>query len=63
MSSSFNAPLDRSTIDQVNRILAQTGERARLKDILRAKLVECGWSDRIQNECYSKLRSIVLAFF
>jgi hypothetical protein len=55
--SSFNAAaaaLDRSTIDQVNRLLAQTGERARLKDILRAKLVECGWSDRIQNECYSK---------
>lgn len=55
-SSSFNTPLDRATVEQVNRLLAQTGERARLKDILRSKLIECGWSDRVQAECYSKCR-------
>lgn len=53
MSTPFNSPLDRTTVEQVNKLLAQTGERARLKDILRAKLVECGWADRIQNECFS----------
>lgn len=48
------APIDKSTIDQVNRLLAQTGERERLKDMLRSKLVECGWTDRVQTECFSK---------
>lgn len=47
-------PLDRSTVDQINRLLAQTGERERLKDMLRSKLVECGWTDRVQTECFSK---------
>lgn len=47
------APIDKSTIDQVNRLLAQTGERERLKDMLRSKLVECGWTDRVQTECFS----------
>lgn len=46
-------PLDKSTIDQVNRLLAQTGERERLKDMLRSKLVECGWTERVQNDCFS----------
>lgn len=48
------SPIDKSTIDQVNRLLAQTGERERLKDMLRSKLVECGWTDRVQTECFSK---------
>ena len=47
-------PIDKNTIDQINRLLAQTGERERLKDMLRSKLVECGWSDRVQSECFSK---------
>ena len=47
-------PIDKNTIDQINRLLAQTGERERLKDILRSKLVECGWNDRVQSECFSK---------
>lgn len=47
------APIDKSTIDQINRLLAQTGERERLKDMLRSKLVECGWTDRVQTECFS----------
>lgn len=50
---SQNPTIDKSTIDQVNRLLAQTGERERLKDMLRTKLVECGWTDRVQNECFS----------
>lgn len=49
------ASFDKSTIDQVNRLLAQTGERERLKDMLRSKLVEAGWFDRVQNECFSKI--------
>lgn len=49
------APVDQNTIDQINRLLAQTGERERLKDMLRSKLVECGWNDRVQSECFSKL--------
>lgn len=52
------AIMDRATVDQVNRLLAQTGERERLKDMLRAKLMECGWSDRVQSECYSKLARV-----
>jgi len=48
-------PIDKNTIDQINRLLAQTGERERLKDMLRSKLVECGWNDRVQSECFSKL--------
>ena len=57
------APIDKSTIDQVNRLLAQTGERERLKDMLRSKLVECGWTDRVQTECFSKKKRIKISFF
>lgn len=48
------APIDKSTVDQINRLLAQTGERERLKEMLRSKLTECGWTDRVQSECFSK---------
>jgi hypothetical protein len=44
---------DKATVDTVNRLLAQTGERERLKEMLRVKLIECGWSDRIHSECIS----------
>lgn len=56
------APIDKSTIDQVNRLLAQTGERERLKDMLRSKLVECGWTDRVQTECFSNKIILYLSF-
>lgn len=55
------APIDKSTIDQVNRLLAQTGERERLKDMLRSKLVECGWTDRVQTECFSITKKYLLS--
>lgn len=53
-------PIDKNTIDQINRLLAQTGERERLKDMLRSKLVECGWNDRVQSECFSKPEVAIL---
>lgn len=54
------SPIDKNTIDQINRLLAQTGERERLKDMLRSKLVECGWSDRVQSECFSNSISLCI---
>uniref|UniRef100_A0A8B9QW13 Transcription and mRNA export factor ENY2 n=1 Tax=Anas platyrhynchos TaxID=8839 RepID=A0A8B9QW13_ANAPL len=35
----------------INQKLIETGERERLKDLLRAKLIECGWKDQLKAHC------------
>eukprot|EP00163_Fabomonas_tropica_P001117 TRINITY_DN1084_c0_g1_i2.p2 TRINITY_DN1084_c0_g1~~TRINITY_DN1084_c0_g1_i2.p2 ORF type:complete len:106 (+),score=18.13 TRINITY_DN1084_c0_g1_i2:190-507(+) len=35
----------------INQKLIETGEKERLKDMLRAKLVECGWRDDLKAHC------------
>uniref|UniRef100_A0A8D2MNV8 Uncharacterized protein n=1 Tax=Zonotrichia albicollis TaxID=44394 RepID=A0A8D2MNV8_ZONAL len=32
----------------INQKLIETGERERLKELLRAKLIECGWKDQLK---------------
>uniref|UniRef100_A0A8C7DWT0 ENY2 n=1 Tax=Naja naja TaxID=35670 RepID=A0A8C7DWT0_NAJNA len=36
----------------INQKLIETGERERLKELLRAKLIECGWKDQLKNDFY-----------
>jgi enhancer of yellow 2 transcription factor len=36
----------------INQKLTESGEKDRLKELLRAKLIECGWRDELKN--YSK---------
>lgn len=35
----------------INEQLMYTGERDRLKDLLRSRLVECGWRDELKSYC------------
>uniref|UniRef100_A0A2I3HAF7 ENY2 transcription and export complex 2 subunit n=1 Tax=Nomascus leucogenys TaxID=61853 RepID=A0A2I3HAF7_NOMLE len=35
----------------INQKLIETGERERLKELLRAKLIECGWKDQLKARC------------
>jgi hypothetical protein len=44
------------TVDQINKALAETGERERLKSLLKAKLWECGWHEQLKAECQAELR-------
>jgi len=37
--------------------LAETGEKDRLKEMLREKLVECGWRDELKEYCKEVIRS------
>jgi len=37
--------------------LQETGERERLEELLRTKLVECGWRDELKAFCKGKLGS------
>ncbi|KAK3581181.1 hypothetical protein CHS0354_024714 [Potamilus streckersoni] len=36
---------------QINQKLVETGERERLKELLRTRLVECGWRDQLKQYC------------
>ncbi|KAL8022782.1 putative transcription factor, enhancer of yellow 2, transcription factor EnY2 superfamily [Plasmopara halstedii] len=36
--------------------LVQSGEKDRLKELLRRKLVECGWHDEMQLHCKEMIR-------
>ncbi|XP_028622302.1 transcription and mRNA export factor ENY2-like [Grammomys surdaster] len=38
----------RATIHQK---VIETGERERLKELLRARLIECGWTDQLKAHC------------
>ncbi|EUB57923.1 Transcription and mRNA export factor ENY2 [Echinococcus granulosus] len=35
----------------INEQLMLTGERERLKDLLRTRLLECGWRDELKSYC------------
>ncbi|RUS87043.1 hypothetical protein EGW08_005196 [Elysia chlorotica] len=35
----------------INQKLVETGERERLKELLRARLIECGWRDELKAYC------------
>mmetsp|Transcript_8040 Transcript_8040/g.18356 ORF Transcript_8040/g.18356 Transcript_8040/m.18356 type:complete len:83 (-) Transcript_8040:257-505(-) len=37
--------------------LIETGEKENLKDMLRTKLVECGWRDDLREHCKEVIRS------
>mmetsp|Transcript_20280 Transcript_20280/g.52354 ORF Transcript_20280/g.52354 Transcript_20280/m.52354 type:complete len:99 (-) Transcript_20280:328-624(-) len=41
----------------VEDLLVSSGERDRLKEMLRTKLVECGWRDELKEHCKEVLRS------
>ncbi|EDO41625.1 predicted protein [Nematostella vectensis] len=35
----------------INQALVESGERERLKELLRTKLIECGWRDQLKDYC------------
>lgn len=35
----------------INQKLVETGESERLKEILRTRLIECGWRDQLKAHC------------
>ncbi|CAH3023077.1 unnamed protein product [Porites evermanni] len=35
----------------INQKLVESGERERLKELLRTKLIECGWRDKLRSHC------------
>lgn len=35
----------------INQKLVETGERERLKELLRTRLIECGWRDQLKAQC------------
>jgi len=41
----------------INQKLIESGERERLKDLLRTKLVECGWRDELKAYCKGVITS------
>lgn len=43
------------TVDQINRALAESGERERLKALLKTRLAECGWNESLKTECHAEL--------
>merc|ERR1711934_163025 len=40
----------------INKKLQETGEKERLKDLLREKLLESGWRDQLKKHCAEKIR-------
>jgi len=44
---------------QINQKLEESGERERLKELLRARLRECGWREQLKEHCrgwFTKMR-------
>ena len=35
----------------INQQLVETGEREKLKELLRLRLAECGWRDQLKQQC------------
>ena len=35
----------------ISQKLIETGEKERLKELLRAKLIECSWKDQLKAHC------------
>ncbi|CAH1780514.1 unnamed protein product [Owenia fusiformis] len=40
----------------INQKLVETGERERLKELLRTRLIECGWRDQLKAHCKEVVR-------
>nr|XP_039255592.1 transcription and mRNA export factor ENY2-like [Styela clava] len=40
----------------INQQLVETGEREKLKELLRMRLTECGWRDDLKQHCKEILR-------
>ncbi|XP_043205389.1 transcription and mRNA export factor ENY2-like [Amphibalanus amphitrite] len=40
----------------VNQKLIETGEKERLKELLRTRLIECGWRDQLKVQCKEVVR-------
>ena len=57
------APMPRRSEDSATTLantitakLEETGEKDRLKDMLRARLIECGWRDSMKAHCKGEER-------
>lgn len=44
------------TVEQLNRALAESGERDRLKAMLKTRLWEAGWHEQLKAECLEELK-------
>jgi len=42
----------------IEKKLEESGEKARLEEHLRQKLIECGWKDELKKYCLGKLAFI-----
>lgn len=56
------AQADRRRTDEAVRAsimqkLIETGEKERLKDLLREKLIQCGWRDELKEHCKEIIRN------
>lgn len=40
----------------INQKLVETGEREKLKELLRTRLIECGWRDQLKAHCKEIVR-------
>lgn len=40
----------------INQKLIESGERDRLKELLRTRLIECGWKDQLKAYCKEIIR-------
>eukprot|EP01102_Stenamoeba_stenopodia_P016468 TRINITY_DN575_c0_g7_i1.p1 TRINITY_DN575_c0_g7~~TRINITY_DN575_c0_g7_i1.p1 ORF type:complete len:104 (-),score=31.35 TRINITY_DN575_c0_g7_i1:546-857(-) len=50
-------PQEKQVRASINQKLIETGEKERLKDMLRTKLVECGWRDEMKAFCKDIIRN------
>ncbi|XP_033117200.1 transcription and mRNA export factor ENY2-like isoform X2 [Anneissia japonica] len=41
----------------INQKMIETGEKERLKELLRTKLIECGWRDELKAYCKEVVRT------
>ena len=42
---------------KLNQKLIESGEKERIKDVLRQRLTECGWKDQLKSHCLTLLKS------
>ncbi|XP_037093433.1 transcription and mRNA export factor ENY2-like [Pollicipes pollicipes] len=40
----------------INLKLVETGEKEKLKELLRTRLIECGWRDQLKAQCKEVVR-------
>merc|ERR1719183_1586797 len=41
----------------INQKLVDTGEKEKLKELLRRKLIECGWRDQLKAHCKEVIKN------